>query len=331
MRYKWLWIPCLVILVTGCTSCGGGAGSNEAPPPPPVVPSFDKVKAFANLEKQCSFGPRIPGSVAHEQCCAWLVEQLNSADKLIQQNFSTSTPFGGPYDFTNIIAVYGQSKPGVPFLLVAHWDCRPKADQDPDPANRDKPVPGANDGASGVSVLLEIARLMKATPPSRPVIIALVDAEDSGQESSSLQYMGFCLGSKYLAEHWPSGIAKPKEGVLLDLVGGDNIPNPRLAPRFGGNNILDFPIEGYSINANATLVNALWTIAEQRGHSAFVRTVGRQVVDDHLPFIAAGIKVIDIIDFPPPEWHTIDDTPAHCSPDALEQSGDTLLHYLYAS
>lgn len=324
-RLKWLWVPCLILMITGCTSCGGGQANVE-----PQVPVFDQSRAFADLQQQCSFGARVPGSQAHGDCLEWLVSQLAGADRVIRQNFRATTPFDGPYDFTNVLALFGQDKPGVPLLLCAHWDCRPKADQDPDPAKRDQPVMGANDGASGVAVLLEIARALQASPPPRPVIIALLDAEDSGKEDSGMPYMGFCIGAKYLAEHWPDELTKPAEGVLLDLVGGDNVPNPRLPPRFGGNDVLDFPMERDSLAFNQPLVAKVWDIARRRGHTAFLQEEGQSITDDHAPLNELGnIKVIDIIDFPPPEWHTADDTPQNCSADALNQSGDTLLQLIY--
>lgn len=327
LHYRALWPVCLIAIMTGCTSCGGGQGNVT---PPVVVPEFNRARAFADLERQCEFGPRAPGSQGHADCLQWLATQLAGADRLVRQNFSALTEFGGPYNFTNLLAVYGEDKPGVPFLLCAHWDTRPVADQDPDPANRDKPILGANDGASGVAVLLEMARAFVASPPPRPVIIALLDAEDSGTSESDMDYMGFCIGSKYLSEHWPEEIAKPAEGVLLDLVGCDNIDNPRLnQPLSGVNSVLDFPQETYSLQHNPALVERVWTLAAQRGHTAFIPTNGGPVIDDHVPLMAGGIRVIDIIDFPPEEWHTVDDTPEHCSADALYQSGDTLLHLLY--
>lgn len=319
----------LCAMVAGCTSCGGGG--NAPAVNPVVVPQFDHNRAFADLTRQCEFGPRAPGSQGHADCLAWLQQQLSTADSLLVQRFTASTEFGGPYDFANLIAVYGASKPGVPFLLLAHWDTRPVADEDPDPAKRNQPVLGANDGASGVAVLLEMARLMKQNPPPRPVIIALVDAEDSGTSTSTRPLSGFCIGSLHLANNWPASVPRPEEGVLLDLVGGDNLPNPACPPRFGGNDYLDFPIEVASLNANPVLIDRIWGIAERRGHTAFVRRTGRYVIDDHIPFIQVGIGVINIIDFPPPEWHTTYDTPEHCSPQSLRQVGDTLAHFLYGS
>jgi hypothetical protein len=322
---RYFLMAALLILVTGCTSCGGGGGAA-----PPVVSEFNRARAFADLEQQCGFGPRIPGSQAHTDCLAWLQQQFPGADQVLPQAFRAATPFGGPYDFTNVLALYGQGQPGDALLLCAHWDCRPKADEDPDPARRDEAVPGANDGASGVAVLLEIARLLEAKAPPRPVVLALLDAEDSGDpDVPGYSYQGFCLGSEYLAAHWPVALPRPTAGILLDLVGGDNVANPRCPPRFGGNDYLDFPMEGESVRANPALVQALWGIAARRGHTAFRKVLGRDMVDDHLPFIAAGIPTIDIIDFPPPEWHTVDDTPEHCSPDSLFQVGDTVLQYIY--
>lgn len=317
----------LVILVAGCTSCGGGGTTN-----PVTVPTFDRARAFASLQSQCDFGARTPGSAAHDNCLAWFMTQFPGATQLQQQTFSTATPFGGPYDFANVLAVYGAGTAGTPLLLCAHWDSRPKADQDPDPDRRDEPVLGANDGASGVAVLLEIARLMNVNPPPRPVVLALLDAEDSGrQDAVGYTYEGFCLGSQYLAAHWPAALLKPTQGILLDLVGGSNTPNPRIPPRFGGNDVLDFPKEVGSVVANEALVDAIWEIARRRGNTAFRDVLGQEIIDDHLPLIAAGIRTIDIIDFPPPEWHTADDTPEHCSADSLYQVGDTLLQYIYGN
>lgn len=325
-KSRYLLLVVLSLLVTGCTSCGGGGGAA----PPVSAPEFNRARAFADLQQQCAFGARIPGSQAHEDCLAWLQQQFPGADQVMAQAFTAKTPFGGPYNFHNVLVLYGQAAPGEPLLLCAHWDCRPKADQDPDPARRDEPVMGANDGASGVAVLLEIARALHASPPPRPVNIALLDAEDSGKEGvTGYTYDGFCLGSEYLAHHWPAALPRPVEGILLDLVGGDNVPNPRCPPRFGGNDYLDFPFEGESLRAHPALLRTLWDIARRRGHTAFRPELGPTMIDDHLPFIAAGIPTIDIIDFPPPEWHTADDTPEHCSPDSLFEVGDTVLQYIY--
>lgn len=174
---------CTLSLLTGCSSCGGGETTPAPPSPPPADrPVFDGSLAFTALESQCNLGARIPGSDAHTACGAWLKDRLNElSDQVVAQEFEATTPMGGPYDFTNYLAVFPGTDTTRPLLLGAHWDCRPVADEDPDPARRSQPVMGANDGASGVAVLLELGRLLELRKPSRTVILALFDAEDSGK------------------------------------------------------------------------------------------------------------------------------------------------------
>jgi len=332
--------PLIILLgalgvLTGCTNCGGGQTTAAGPAPPPIAPdrpNFDRSQAFEALEQQCAFGVRAPGSTGHETCRAWLVSQLEqSADAVVLQDFTSRTPLGGPYEFQNILAVFGSAASGEPLLLGAHWDTRPIADEDPLVANRSQPILGANDGASGVAILLELARLMKNNAPPRPIIIALFDAEDSGVSGvTEFPYQGFCIGSDYLAGNWPASVTAPAEMVLLDLVGTDSVNNPRLQPD-GGIDGPAFKLEGYSLSSAPRLVNDIWTVAENRGHSAFVRNTGLTVTDDHKPFIDRGIPAVDIIHFAPAEWHTIDDTPQHCSAETLYQVGDTLIGLIWGS
>jgi Zn-dependent M28 family amino/carboxypeptidase len=180
-------------------------------------------------------------------------------------------------------------------------------------------------------VLLEIARAFEQAPPPVPVIITFFDAEDSGKSSGTGPYLGFCLGSAYFAEHMPPE-ATPDEVILVDLVGGDNRHNPRVGTRasMGGNDAFDLPIEVNSLHAAPRLVDEVYSAAEARGHKAFQRRTGFSVIDDHSPFIAAGIDAMDIIEFDFPEWHTVDDTPEHCDPESLRQVGDTLLEVVYS-
>jgi acetylornithine deacetylase/succinyl-diaminopimelate desuccinylase-like protein len=312
--------------------CGPSSGAASQTVPPAVVPSFDGTKALASITAQCDLGPRTPGSDAHSACLQWIQDQLGPlTSRVFVQTFDATTTFGGPYHFANVLAWVGPAT-GAPMLLAAHWDSRPAADEDPDPANHTKPVPGANDGASGVAVLLEIARLAHGTPLPAPVILAFLDAEDSGKGSSAEPYMGFCLGAQHLAANWPAGWTKPTRGILFDLVGGDGKPDPRIPnPPVPGHVLVQFGLETNSLDANASLVNTVWSQAETLGHKTFVRTPSGEVTDDHVPFIKAGIAMIDIIDVFPPVWHTIDDTPAHCSADTLRQVGDTVVHVLYGS
>lgn len=330
-------MSCLLMLavVAGCTTCGGGESTpTPSPPPPPPVtrPDFDRGLAFSALHRQCEFGPRNPGSKGHEDCRVWLVSQLQvvaGRDNVLLQDFSSRTPMGGPYDFQNILAIFGRGLAGQPLLLGAHWDTRPIADEDPDPANRNTPILGANDAASGVAVLLELARLLKDHEPPRPIIIALFDAEDSGRTGvTEFPYMGFCIGSDYLASQWPTSLPQPREMILLDIVGADQRRNPRLQAQgeIGGP---EFKLETNSLNSAPTLVNDIWSAAEKLGHTTFKRVTTGPITDDHKPFIDRGVPAVDIIHFAPAEWHTIDDTPENCSAETLFQVGDTLVDIIW--
>jgi glutaminyl-peptide cyclotransferase len=311
-------------------SCNHDAGPQEPPAPPQERPAFDRDRAFADLVAQCDFGPRVPGSEAHQQCKQFLLERLEAAaERTVVHEFSAATALGGPYEFSNLIGVFSEDAEGAVLLLAAHWDSRARADRDPDPALRDQPVPGANDGASGVAVLLEMMRAFAQAPPPRPVLVAFFDAEDQGQQGYEAPQSGWAIGSRRLADEWPEGLPWPEEMVLLDLVGGDNKHNERVGVPALANDRFDLPMEAYSLDHAPTLVDRVWSVAERLGHEAFERRRGTAVMDDHIPFQEAGVAAIDIIDFVPPEWDTTDDTPEHCSPDSLWQVGDTLLAFIY--
>ena len=316
-----------VALLAGCTSCGGGN-----PVPAAELPLFEAQRAFADLERQVAFDPRMPGSPGHQQQLDWMISTLQPlAEQVRPQHFTAKTALGGPYEFTNLLAVFSAAASGPITLLGAHWDTRPVADQDPDPTLRSQPVPGANDGASGVSILLELARIFHQTPPPHPVYLAFFDAEDSGKVGSGLLYSGYCLGSVHMAQNWPQDLARPDRAIILDLVGGVAKPNPRVPVRtdLGANDYFDLRVEGYSAQAAPELVDEIWSIAAELGHRAFQRSRQTAVIDDHLPFIAVGIPAVDIIDFVPPVWHTVDDTPEYCSPQALRQVGETVVGLIY--
>lgn len=322
-------------LGSSCSSGGGDVTVDPpTPPPPPPVqrPAFDEARAFADLEAQCAFGARIPGSQAHEDCLAFLIDQLTQAGaQVVTQEFSSRTALGGQqvYDFTNVAGLFAVDAPGQPLLLGAHWDSRALADEDPDPALRTQPVPGANDGASGVAILLEMARAFAGDAPPRPVIIALFDAEDQGGSGSNLPDGGWIIGSREMVNNWPEALPEPSQMILLDLVGGDSEPNPRLGTPGVSDDRFSLPIERNSLANAPDLVDQIWTIAERLGHDAFERTSGRSITDDHIPFVQAGVESVDIIEFVPPEWHTTDDTPEHCSADSLDQVGETVMEFVY--
>lgn len=317
-------------------SCSSGGGGTEPAPPvnPPATerPAFDRERAFADLEAQVAFGARIPGSQAHADCLQFLIGRLEDAGaQVVTQEFTSATPLGGAeeYDFTNVAGLFSADAPGEVLLLGAHWDSRAKATRDPDPALREQPVPGANDGASGVAVLLEIARAFSEQPPARPVMIVFFDAEDQGESNSGWQDGGWILGSRHMAANWPEALPWPDQMILLDLVGGDSEHNPRVGTPPLSDDVFSLPMERNSLREAPDLVDRIWTIAAELGHEAFVRTPGSTVIDDHVPFQEAGVQAIDIIEFVPPEWDTTDDTPEHCSADSLNQVGETVLEYIY--
>ncbi len=283
------------------------AGSGCAQDPP----LFDGEKAYAILKKQCDFGPRVPGTLAHQKCRDYLVTALRGyADQVSTQDFLHT--FGTPVQSaraSNIIANF-QSAKGDRVLLCAHWDCRHIADEDPDVNNRNKPVLGANDGASGVAVLLEIARLLKAQPPRQGVDIVLFDAEDQGNHQDN---RSFAKGSQFFARHVVPTF-NPRYGILLDLVGDKDLAIYQ---------------EAYSLQMARPVVDKVWAAAQKLGISEFIPQQGYAVFDDHIPLLERGIPCIDIIDFDYKYWHTVSDTPDKCSAASLEKVGRTVLEVLY--
>lgn len=274
------------------------------------VSAFDKNRAFSDLERQCAFGPRFPGSKGHDDCLAFLSAELSkNADKAIQQAFTGLDALRNRnFRMVNVIASF--TRRGRRLLLCAHWDTRVYADSDPDPKNRMKPVPGANDGASGVAVLLEIARILKQHPPPRGVDIVLFDGEDNGVE---LQYDTWCVGSRHFAARKRPEY-RPQYAILLDMIGDKN---------------LFVPVENNSQKYAPQIVEKVWSKARVLGFSAFDKRVGYEVVDDHLELLKAGIPAVDLIDLDYSYWHTSQDTPDQCSPESLWTVGTLLLHLIY--
>lgn len=319
-------------------SCNSDGGVPQAPPPivtpdpePVQQPVFNADRAFADLVAQCDFGPRAPGSEGHELCRDFLLQRLNaSGARVVTVPFTSSTGLSNQqYQFTNLLGLFSAEADGPVLLLGAHWDTRARADEDPDPALRDQPVLGANDGASGIAVLLELMRSFAEFPPERPIIVAFFDAEDQGAPDSDLPNAGWIIGSQYLVDNWPEQLPWPEQMILVDLVGADGEHNPAVGTPPMATDEFVLKIERYSLQYAPNLVDEIWGIAEQQGHEAFQRVAGRHVIDDHLPFLRRGVEAVNIIHFVPAEWHTTHDTPENCSPDSLFQVGDTLLNYIY--
>ncbi len=269
-------------------------------------PAFDGDRAYEYLKAQCAFGPRVPGTDAHRKCRAYLVEELKkSADRVVTQDFTFQR-----LPMTNVIGYFNEgAKRQV--LLCAHWDCRPYADEEIDPVKRRRPVMGANDGASGVAVLLELARMFKARQPNIGVVIVLFDGEDYGDFQRD---WGVFLGSRHFAKRMKS-LCSPEYGILLDMVGDRDLTIYR---------------EGISQQRAPRINDLVFGIARELGHSKrFVDRVEHIVSDDHVPINDAGVPCIDLIDFNYAYWHTVDDTPDKCSADSLRVVGEVVAEVVY--
>tara|TARA_Y100000815_G_C13237375_1_gene460493 strand:+ start:73 stop:975 length:903 start_codon:yes stop_codon:yes gene_type:complete len=281
-----------------------------------VMPRFDGDNAYQYLIEQCSFGPRNPGSDGHSACQDFIIERLKIfSDEVLLQEFSFQEKGKNKsYRGTNIIARFNRSS-SFQSLIGAHWDTRPWADQDDNIANRSKPIIGANDGASGAAIMLELASIMAKTPPPIGINLVFFDAEDSGDPGLNETY---CQGSMYFAKHIP--IPLPDEGIILDMVGDKQ---------------LSLPIERNSFKYHEDLVRRLWDQARELGLDTFKDYVAHAIYDDHVPLNEyAGISTIDIIDFEYPNsytnfWHTLNDVPENCSAESLEQVGILITDYIY--
>ena len=333
MKKHLLFIIAAALLMASCDETKPtDPNANNEPKKAVTIPSFNADSAYQFVAKQTAFGPRVPETEAHAACAEWLTAKLGEyADTVIVQDFRAKLFNGKGIDGQNIVGVFHpEAKKRI--VLCAHWDSRPYADHDPDEANIHTPIDGANDGASGVGVLLECARLFKAQPlPERlGVDIILYDLEDYGPHvdeaekyyDEDVNY--WALGSQYWAKHPHVYGYKAYYGILLDMVGG---PNP------------NFPKEYYSQGYAATVSNKVWRKAYDLGYRAFFNNeLGSAISDDHIPMNEiANIPTIDIIDLQPessnecfPEvWHTLDDNLENIDRNTLGIVGNVLLNVLY--
>lgn len=282
------------------------AGCREEPPPPR---EFDGVQAMRYVEQQMAFGPRIPGTEGHRRMGAWLDSMARArADSVIVQDWEHVTSKGVKLPLRNVMMRFN---PGAAerILFLAHWDTRPAADKALNEADRTKPVPGANDGASGVAVLLGMADALKKVPPTNiGVDLLFVDGEDFGSFEDSTETL---IGARYYAQHLPSG-PKPRFAILFDMVGDRD-----LVIHQEGNSLLGAP----------EIVEKVWDIAKVAGHrNVFVPDAGITIIDDHLPLQQVGIRAIDVIDLSYGSnntlWHTPDDTIDKLAVESLQAVGD---------
>lgn len=265
---------------------------------------FDGTIAYRHLLAQTEIGPKPTGSDAGWATGDFIIKKLESAGWSAESQAFIYKGIKG----RNIIGRHGsgskiRSSTGV-IILAAHYDTRPAADRDPNPAHRAEWIQGANDGASGVDVLLELARVLKNDGGGDEIWLVFFDAEDRGQ----LAGWPFSVGARYLAEHLT---VNPKSVIIIDMVGDAN------------QNIY---FERYS---TALLGEEIWAVAAKLGYeSYFIPEVRHFVIDDHIPFLERGIPAVDIIDFDYPFWHTVEDTVDKVAPESLERVGRTLELYL---
>jgi glutaminyl-peptide cyclotransferase len=272
-------------------------------------PIFDSTRAFRYLTEQCAFGPRDAGSEGHRRAKDYFTSHFKSLGiPLTLQKFEhTDKASGVKVSLTNFIAtIPGKELKRKPVIFCAHWDSRPRADQEPNPALHTRPILGANDGASGVAILLELANVLKQKAPLQTVYLVLFDGEDYGREGHLDEYF---LGSRHFAENLPA--KNIDYALLLDMVGDRD---------------LKILMEQNSIAQSPVLVGKIWKLAGTLGLSAFQSGPGPTVLDDHMPLQAKGIPAIDIIDFEYPPWHTLGDTPDKCSAFSLGVSGRLVTH-----
>ena len=288
------------------------------------VPAFNGDSAFSYVKQQVDFGPRVNNSQSHRNCGDYLIAKMKSyCDTVIVQSFRTRAFDGKQLESRNIIGSF-HPELGNRILLASHWDSRPFADQDT--VRKNEPIDGANDGASGVGVLMEVARQLAATNPALGVDIIFFDAEDYGQpEDSKYPQMedSYCLGSQYWANNLHTRNYIARYGILLDMVGAEHST---------------FTQEGTSMNFAPYVVDHVWKIASAAGfgdYFVFEKTKG--IIDDHYYINkVAGIKCIDIIhyDFNTPSnfwkyWHTHGDTIDKIDKNSLRATGQTLLEVLF--
>ena len=324
------------------TACGNSRKAPASVGADPVSarkgPTFSADSAYAFCQRQCDFGPRTMNSEAHEKCGQWIAQKFASYGLTVTEQRATLKGFDGtPLLANNIIASFNPGQQDR-ILICAHWDSRPWADNDPDEANWKKPVMAANDGASGVAVMLELARLLSVQSSELSddskisqlstlnsqlgVDFICFDAEDWGADGDSDSW---ALGAQYWSAHPHRDGYTARYGILLDMVGGQGAR---------------FYREGYSKYYAPKIVEKVWRTAEELGYGSFFpQKDGGTITDDHVPVNeVAGIPCIDIIPYYPdcressfgPTWHTVNDDMAHIDANTLKAVGQTLVQVIFS-
>ena len=287
------------VLTVAAVACGGGHSNR---------PQFDGQAALSYVEQQLTFGPRVPNTDGHRRTGDWILEQLRQrTDSVEVQEFTHVTQSGDTLHLRNFI---GKFRPQMTdrVLYLAHWDTRPHADRAQNLGEQRLPVPGANDGASGVALLLAIADALRLTPPAFGVDLVFVDGEDYGDFAASHDVL---LGSRHYAEQLDR-TQLPLFAVVWDMIGDRD---------------LRFYQEGYSAARVPEVVERVWSRAAELGYAHVFRpTVGTAMIDDHVPLQDVGVRAIDVIDFEfgPSNsyWHTTEDTIDKVSAESLQIVGE---------
>lgn len=293
----------------------------------PKMP-FNADSAYSFIKDQLAFGPRVPGSAANRKCADYIVNKLHryGADDILIQDFTATEYTGKKLNLRNIMGRFGNPDLASPrILLIAHYDTRPWANRDDNADNHTRPLPGANDGGSGVAVLLELARSFSQQRPDVGIDLLFVDGEDSGDGSNwDDNDETWCLGSQYWATDMPEDYTNnpPRFGILLDMVGAKGAR---------------FCREAFSNRDASNVVDKVWSVAKASGYgSIFLNRPTQAVIDDHCPVNGAGIPTIDIVDVDnrstgtfPESWHTMDDNIDIIDPSILQAVGTTVSNVIY--
>jgi len=297
--------PAALLLAVLVVSCG----SDLAP--------VDGARAWRRVKQQVDFGPRIPGTPGHERMRAWLVAELERLGAEVEEQAFRDSSLGRPLDLVNVIARWPAAPGGSPrrVLLSAHWDSRPWSDEEPDSTHWGEPCPGANDGGSGVAVLLEVAECLARRPAGVGVDLAFWDGEDLGRPTRPEEYS---LGARGYAHRLPPAgdPRRPVAAFLFDMVGDRE---------------LDIWVENQSAEVASNLVSMVLEGARATRASHFHSAVGYTVTDDHVPLIEAGLPAVDIIDFNYSAWHTRADLPDRVSPASLAEVARVAAWLVYRS
>ncbi|MCE5231129.1 M28 family peptidase [bacterium] len=284
-----------LILIIQCASSARGGG-------------FDAELAGRWIREQCAYGPRVPGTPAHENCRKWIGERLRELGMTVQeQEFATSLPLTRQAARAcNIWGLPSKDGPTSPALIIsAHWDTRPFADSDP--SGTKPPMLGANDGAAAVAMALGLYKALGDSPLKKHIVLAFWDAEDAGMSGPDNEWT-WAVGARYAAAHRPAWIKRVRLGINIDMPAGSDLSLKR---------------EMFSEKSAPWAVDEIWRIGHDLAPNRF-SDEALSTTDDHRPWIDAGVPYVDLIGWPYAYWHTAGDTPEHCDPKAMRALGEVL-------